>query len=72
MRRNAVTEGAIVVVVDAAIAISSEGSPAGVDEIPIVARRGEERAAHIGGNRKEERGGQTSLSNARWHDPPPC
>ena len=63
--RNAVTEGAIVVVVAAAIGISSEGSPTGVDEIPTIAQCGEERAAHIGGNGEKERGERTSLSNAR-------
>ena len=64
-------EGAIVVVIAAAIAILSKGSPAGVDEILAVAQRGEERAAHTIGNGEKERGERTSLSNARWHDPPP-
>ena len=52
----------------AAIAISSKGSLAGVDEIPVVAQHGEERAAHIGGNGEKEQGERTSSSNACWHN----
>ena len=36
------------------IATSSEGSPMGIDKIPIDVRCGEERAMLIGRNRKKE------------------
>ena len=53
-----------------AITILSKGSPTGIDQIPTVAQRGEERALHTGENRENEQGERKLLSNALWHNPP--
>ncbi len=50
--------------------ISTEGSQMSIDKTPIDARRGDERAMHIGGNREKEQGERISLFNARRHNPP--
>ena len=48
-----------------------DGSPMGVDKIPVKVCLGEERAAGINRNEEKERREWASSSEARRHDPPP-